>query len=52
MMTIKAIHPIKHDGKRYAPGETFEAASKDAEALLAAGVAVKAEFEKKASKKS
>jgi len=51
-MKLRAIQPIKHDGKRYAPGETFEAPSGAAKALLDAGVAVEVEDKKSSSKKS
>jgi len=39
-MKLTALTPIRHDGKRYAEGETFEVENKaQAAALLACGAA-------------
>ncbi len=50
-MIVRAIHPIKHDGKRYAPGKTFEVSARVAEALRDAGLVVIEEKPKKPSSK-
>ncbi len=55
-MKLTALQPIRHDGKRCAPGDTLDVADKrQAEALIACGAAeaaseAKAESKTKAEK--
>ena len=51
MMKVTILHPVNHDGKRHAPGDTVELPKADAAALIACGSA-EASAEVKAEAKS
>ena len=46
-----ALEPVKHDGKRYEPGESLTLKADEAKALLASG-AIEHEVERKSAKKA